>query len=206
MQDSVIINQISYNLEEVLQDCWHRLLNGAIIPKHPFHTASIASIHNGLPEMRTVVLRKVLPPQKTLLFYTDYRSPKLDQIKLNNNISWLFYDAKSKLQIRLKTEATIHHQEEMTWKRWLDAKPVSRKCYLVQPAPSTKVNYPMDGLPDELQQLPLTEESLLPGYENFAVISNRVTEIDWLLLQHSGHRRAQFILREKEWAMNWVIP
>lgn len=206
MQDTVIINQIPYNLEEVLQDCWHRLLKGAIVPKHPFHTASIATIHNGLPEIRTVVLRKVLPLEKKLIFYTDYRSPKIDQIKLNNNISWIFYDAKSKLQMRIKTEATIHHQEEMTWKRWLDAKPESRKCYLVQPAPSSKVTSPMDGLADELHQLPLTEESLLPGFENFAVISNRVTEIDWLLLQHSGHRRAQFILGEKEMVMDWVIP
>jgi pyridoxamine 5'-phosphate oxidase len=81
MQETVIINQIHYNLEKLLQDCWHRLMNGASSAKHPFHCPAIATINGTFPEMRTVVLRKVIPAEKMLIFHTDYRSPKVAKLK-----------------------------------------------------------------------------------------------------------------------------
>ena len=206
MQDSVIINQIPYNLDSILEDCWHRLINGANSSKHSFHNPSIATINGSFPEIRTVVLRKVIPQEKTLIFHTDYRSPKINQIKKNNTICWLFYDAKSRIQIRLKTVATIHYQDDISLKRWNESRLESRKIYLVNPAPSTMVKSPTDGLSEHLNNKDLTEENLTPGYENFAVVKNRVIEIDWLFLNHDGHRRAKFLLGENEVEKYWMIP
>lgn len=141
-----------------------------------------------------------------LIFHTDYRSPKVEQIKKNNIVSWLFYDAKSRIQIRLKTVATIHYQDAITLKRWDDSRLESRRCYLVNPAPSTVANLPTDGLPENLSVKDLTDENVAIGYENFAVVKNEVTEIDWLFLNHDGHRRAQFLFSEQEVKMQWVIP
>ena len=206
MQETVTINQIHYNLEKLLQDCWHRLMNGAGSSKHPFHCPAIATINGSFPEMRTVVLRKVIPAEQMLIFHTDYRSPKVAQIKKNNTVSWLLYDAKSRIQLRLKTLATIHYQDAVTLKRWHDSKLESRRCYLVHPAPSTMVNLPTDGLPEHLAVKDLSDENVAIGYNNFAVVTNKVTEIDWLFLNHDGHRRAQFIFGEHEVTMQWLIP
>ncbi len=206
MQDTVIINQISYALDGVLQDCWHRLINGVYAARHPFHCPSIATINGSFPEIRTVVLRKVIPAERSLIFYTDCRSPKIDQLQKNNAVSWLFYDAKSNIQLRLKTVATIHHQDEIALKHWNESRLESRVCYLVQPAPATRTHLPTDGLPKQLDRFSLSAESLALGYENFAVVKNKVAQIDWLILNPDGHRRAQFIFGEKEVEMCWVIP
>jgi pyridoxamine 5'-phosphate oxidase len=206
MENTVTINQIRYGLEEILQDCWHRLINGAISAKHPFHCPSIATANGDLPEIRTVVLRKVLPEERSLIFHTDYRSPKINQIKTNNTIAWLFYDARARIQLRLKTRATIHYHDEIALSRWNDSKLESRKCYLVVTAPSTMAESPSDGLPEDLDRVSLTEESVTPGYDNFAVVRNKVMEIDWLYLNHDGHRRARFLLGDKGVDQHWLIP
>ena len=206
MHNTVTINQINYNLEEILADCWHRLLNGVVSAKHPFHNPTLGTINGDFVEIRTVVLRKVIQAERTLIFNTDYRSPKIQQIKNNNNVSWLFYDEKARIQIRLKTIATIHYQDDTTLKRWEDSRLESRKCYLVNPAPSTFTNAPTDGLPENLTVKDLTSDNVAVGYENFAVVKNEVKEIDWLFLNHDGHRRAQFIFDDNEVKKYWVIP
>lgn len=206
MQNSVTMNQISYNLDGILQDCWHRLINATHSPKHPFHTPCIATLSNGVPELRTVVLRKVIPSENTLIFYTDYRSPKVQQIAKNNVLSWLFYDPKSRLQYRIKTTATIHHNNEIAEQRWNESRLESRKCYLVNPAPATKIEIATDGLPEILKTNELTEDILRAGYEHFTVVENKVIEIDWLFLNHDGHRRAKFLLGKHSSEQYWVIP
>lgn len=206
MNETIVINQISYNIEEILQDCWHLLINGANSSRHPFHSPSVATINSGSPEIRTIILRKAIPEEKTLIFYTDYRSPKVSQIKLNNQISWLFYDAKSRIQLRIKTDATIYYKDEISLKSWNDLRLESRKCYLVHPATSKMSITPTDGLPEHFNCSSLTEESVAHAYENFAVIRNIVKEIDWLFLKHDGHRRAQFIIHEHEVEKHWLIP
>jgi pyridoxamine 5'-phosphate oxidase len=206
MNDTVIINQIPSNLEDILQDCWHRLINGAVSAKHPFHCPAIATINGDFPEIRTVVLRKALQAERTLIFHTDYRSPKINQIKINNRISWLFYDAKSRIQLRIKTLSAIHHEDELSVKRWNDSKLESKKCYLVQPAPSTISDFPTDGLPEHLNLSDLSEDIVAIGKENFTVVKNLVTEIDWLFLNHDGHSRAKFIFGENNVEKYWMIP
>jgi 3-hydroxyisobutyrate dehydrogenase len=200
------INQKPDNLEDILKDCWLRLIEGVVSSRHPFHFSSIATNNGDFPEIRTVVLRKVIPEERTILFHTDYRSPKINQINSNNRISWLFYDAKSKIQIRIKTISTIHHDDKLSFKSWNDSKLDSKKCYLAQPSPSTLTDFPTDGLPEHINHSCLAEETVAIGYENFSVISNLVTEIDWLFLNHFGHRRAIFTFGENEVEKNWIIP
>lgn len=206
MNDTVLINQIPYNLEDIFQDCWHRLINGAVLAKHPFHWPAIATINGDFPEIRTVVLRKALPKERALIFHTDYRSPKINQIKLNNGISWLFYDAKSRIQLRIKTVSAIHHNDELAVKLWNDSRLESKKCYLVQPAPSAITDFPTDGLPEHLNLSNLSEDFDAIGKENFAVVKNYVTEIEWLFLNQDGHRRAKFICGADKVEKYWIIP
>lgn len=206
MQNLIIMNQISYNLDGVLQDCWHRLINATHKVKHPFHNPTIATVNNAVPELRTVVLRKVIQKENSLVFYTDYRSPKINQIKKCNIISWLFYDPKTKLQLRIKTMATIHNQDEIAKKNWDNSRVESRKCYLTHSAPSTITTIATDGIPEILRDIKLTNDNTNNSFIHFAVIENKVIEIDWLLFGHDGHRRAKFFIGDHANQQTWIIP
>lgn len=194
------------DLDNIFQDCWNRLVEGAHSAGHPFHCPSISTIADGWPETRTLVLRKALPEKHILIFHTDYRSPKVHQLHENPNVSWLFYDAKSRIQLRIKTIATIHHLDEISLQRWNESRVESKKCYLVNPAPSSLTHSPTDGLPQNMEYANLTKESVAAGYDHFAVVENKLMEIDWLFLHHDGHRRAQFILHENGIEKSWLIP
>src|SRR6476661_8671088 len=117
MEDKYI-QHFPLTLDNILADCWQRLTLGISSAKHPFHSATIATINNGIPELRTVVLRGVIPSEQALIFHTDIRSPKVNQIKKNNNISWLFYDQKERIQLRINALAYIHHQDEESLISW----------------------------------------------------------------------------------------
>ena len=206
MHDSVNIHQLSYDLDQIYRDCWHRLVNGVQSAKHAFHTAAIASMHGTFPEIRTVVLRKVLPEQRQLIFHTDVRSPKIKQLQDNPALSWLFYDEKAKIQLRVKSRATLHHLNALSQSRWNESRLQSRVCYRVEPGPSLESTTATDGLPATFDRNMLTETTLAAGYENFVVVACEVVEIDWLFLNYEGHRRARFVCSENGLDKHWLVP
>ncbi|MDA9555840.1 pyridoxamine 5'-phosphate oxidase family protein [Pelobium sp.] len=207
MENTIIIQDITYNLDDILEDCWHRLVKGTQSAKHPFHCPTLGTFNSGDIELRTVVLRKVIPSERTIIFHTDKRSPKITQLEKHNQLGWLFYDDKARIQIRIKAKAIIHYQDDLALSRWKDSRLESRRCYLVESAPSTFIDSPSDGLPENLTVKDLTEENVAPGYQNFTVVKTVVNEIDWLFLNHSGHRRARFFYEDgKEIRKEWVLP
>ena len=74
------IDYTTYHLPELEQDCWDRLVTGAVKSRTPFHTPSIATLHQGEVNLRTVVLRKTLATERELRFHTDIRSPKWQEL------------------------------------------------------------------------------------------------------------------------------
>ena len=206
MLDLTSKNESEFTLENIYNDCWERITAGAKTAKHPFHLVTLSTVNDGFPEVRTVVLRKALVAEKTLNFHTDYRSPKVNQIKENPAVSILLYDFESRIQIRLKAKATIHHLDEVCEEAWGKSRLESRRCYLVEPAPSSTISFPDDGLPKNLTVKDLKEDNVQPGFENFVIIKLKVEEVDWLFLNHNGHRRAHYVISKKEIEMNWMLP
>lgn len=198
--------QQEVSLDALLASIWESLQKGAMARAHQFHTGVIATVSEGAPQARTVVLRKVIPETRTLMFHTDQRSQKISELAQNPNVSWLFYDADARVQLRLSGVATAHHQGELADAQWKNAKLLSRRCYL-SIAPSTKLEEPASGLPESLLKRNPTLEESEAGRENFAVVETRIHAIDWLWLNSSGHLRAKFAwLPSGEWAASWVVP
>jgi hypothetical protein len=55
-------------------------------------------------------------------------------------------------------------------------------------------------------RLPSLEEAAV-GWGNFAVLVLRLKEIDWVLLDSAGHRRARFTFDDQGLvASTWLIP
>ena len=153
---------------------------------------------------RIVVLRKSDQSNNLLQFHSDIRSDKITKLKNNKNASMLFYDKEEKIQLRLKVECTVNHNNEITKESWSKTGHISRKCYLVDNGPGTESSTPTSGLKPELDNFEFTMEQSEEGYKNFTVIQCKIKSMEWLYLAAKGHRRARFeIDNNKE---SWLVP
>ena len=153
---------------------------------------------------RIVVLRKSDQSNNLLQFHSDIRSDKITKLNNNKNASMLFYDKEEKIQVRLKVECTVNHNNEITKESWSKTGHISRKCYLVDNGPGTESSTPTSGLKPELDNFEFTMEQSEEGYKNFTVIQCRIKSMEWLYLAAKGHRRARFeIDNNKE---SWLVP
>ena len=153
---------------------------------------------------RIVVLRKSDQSNNLVQFHSDIRSYKINKLKNNKNASMLFYDKEEKIQVRLKVECNINHNNETTKESWSKTGHISRKCYLVENGPGTESPKPTSGLKPELDNFEFTMEQSEKGYKNFTVIQCKIKTIEWLYLAAKGHRRARFeVDNNKEY---WLVP
>ena len=197
---------IDQNPNEIYNNIKKLLIIGEKDRNHAFHTPVFSNKNdNDSVNSRIVVLRRFDQDKLTLRFHTDYRSPKINELKINNKSNFIFYDSKIKIQMRIKTLTNIHYNNEITMKAWEQTRLFSRKCYLTQKAPSSKTDIPEDGIEDNLKGINPSEVESEKGYKNFAVVENTIKEIDWLLLASSGHRRLKISISNKP-IFEWLIP
>ena len=153
---------------------------------------------------RIVVLRKSDKKNNMVQFHSDIRSDKIEKLKKNSKASMLFYDKEEKIQVRLKVECKVNHNNDITKESWSKTQHISRKCYLVDNGPGTESAIPTSGLKPELDNFKFTVEQSEVGYKNFTVIQCKIKSIEWLFLAAKGHRRARFNLENKK--NSWLIP
>ncbi len=195
--------------EELLSKIFAMLTRGVADRKSPLHTPTIATVGaDGSPQARIVVFRKFLHEERKLIFHTDLRSPKIEEIRADPRISWLFYHPGEKLQFRIAGEATIHDDENdaLKLKQWQATWAFGRRCYMGE-APSLIVAEATSGMSAELENREPTIEESEVGFPNFAVVSTQIISIDCLELHAKGHRRSLFKWYENgEPEMNWLTP
>ena len=181
------------------------LLGDAVVNRNsPFRIpVFVCGDQNGF-DGRIVVLRKSDQSNNLLQFHSDIRSYKIIKLKNNKNASMLFYDKEEKIQVRLKVECIINHNNEITKESWKKTGHISRKCYLVDNGPGTESDVPTSGLKPELDNFDYTKEQSEEGYKNFTVIQCKIKSIEWLYLAAKGHRRAKFNLEDNK--DTWLVP
>ena len=153
---------------------------------------------------RIVVLRKSDQLNNIVQFHSDIRSDKIEKLKKNSKAAMLFYDKDEKIQVRLKIECVVNHNNEITKESWSKTQHISRKCYLVDNGPGSESTSPTSGLKPELDNFEFTMEQSEEGYKNFTVIQCKIKLIEWLYLAAKGHRRARFDLETKK--DTWLVP
>ena len=205
--DTILIDGINYDLVGLEKDVWMRLLNGSLKYKDALHNPVVANINQHGVNIRTVVLRTVNITNKQLAFHTDIRSGKWNELQQHNNISWLFYDAPGKIQIRLSGTATLHQDDEVAEKAWTASTMSSRKIYLGETRPSAIAASPVSGLPAAFEANDPTPKESNAGRKNFGVVNTTVTWMEWLWLNSKGQRRAGFkYFEDKSFSAEWLIP
>ena len=167
----------------------------------------MANVNEHGVNLRTVVLRKVWVAEKKLAFHTDVRSGKWFELQKNNKISWLFYDAASRFQIRLAGTATLHTNDEVANEAWLKSTVSSRKIYLGLIAPSQKSEIPTSGLLPAFENADPTLKQSEEGRKNFGIVVTKANWMEWLWLNSKGHKRATFnYLNNGSIESNWLLP
>ena len=195
------------NTNEIFQDIKRNLARGVKDRKHAFHTPVFCNVNDdGVIESRVVVLRQFDPLKLVLNFHTDFRSPKVTNLKKNNNSLFVFYDHKLKIQMRIKTVSILNNQNKIAKEMWNKTRLLSRKCYLTKKDPSSFTSFPEDGIPEHLIGKEPNFEESEKGFKNFTVVENKVNEIDWLYLEISGHRRLKLIFKNEIPQYQWLIP
>ena len=192
------------NFKEIKKKIWSMLNNGVTDRSSQFRLPIFICGGQNDFDGRIVVLRKSDETNNLLQFHSDIRSDKIEKLKNNKNAVMLFYDKKEKIQLRIKVECTVHHNNETTKESWSKTGHISRKCYLVDNGPGTISPSPTSGLKPEFDNFEFTLEQSEEGYKNFTVIQCKIKSFEWLYLAAQGHRRAKFELdNNKEY---WLVP
>jgi len=192
------------NFSEIIKKIWLMLDDAITNRSSQFRTPTFICGDQLDFDGRIVVLRKSDQKNNLLQFHSDIRSDKIEKLKKNSKAAMLFYDKEEKIQVRLKVDCTINHENDVTKDSWSKTQHISRKCYLVDNGPGSETEIPTSGLKPELDNFDYTKEQSEEGYRNFTVIQCEVKLIEWLYLAAKGHRRARFNLENNK--NTWLIP
>tara|TARA_B100000003_G_scaffold196133_1_gene198869 strand:+ start:593 stop:1174 length:582 start_codon:yes stop_codon:yes gene_type:complete len=187
---------------DILKNEFSALSEAVKTAKHEYHSFSFATLRLNKPEIRTVILREIDNQKNTIAFHSDIRSSKLDDIKMNNNVSALFYDKVRRIQLRINGEASIDKGSPKLKSSWDAMKPESKLCYMGPYAPSKELNSFLVNLPNHNAQN-ISAKSDALGYSRFCKITIKIKSMDWLHLKHTGHERLLFSF-DKKITSKWI--
>jgi len=172
-------------LEAVLAEAFRLLSRGVADRRSAFHTPTVATIGpDGVPALRTMVLRGFEASTRMLRLHTDQRAAKFGELAADPRMAIHIYDPSAQMQLRLSGVATKHAANAIAVAAWAASQPGARRCYAATVAPGAAVAAPPPPPPDG------------DGYANFAVLACEFDRLEWLWLAAAGHRRARFIWAE----------
>lgn len=166
--------------------CWQELATATRERGHGWRVMTLATIAGERADARSVVLREVDAAQRTVVFYTDARSPKVEQVRTHPQGTAVGWCPGLSWQVRLHVRLAIEAHTPGTQQRWsrLQMTPGAQD-YMSPLAPGHTL---------------LADPGLESGArEHFALLSAQVEAVDWLELHADGHRRAVFDADGPRW-------
>lgn len=184
---------------------WEQLVAGVNDRHHGFHTIQTATVDSdGLPQVRTVILRAASPSETTLRFHTDTRAGKIGDLQAQPIVAVHAYHAPGKLQLRLRGRAQVHVNDDVAAQAWAESRPMSRTCYRMDPGPGTALTGPDAYRPGDAVEV--TAQNPDVGYAQFCVVVLHIDSVEWLYLAAAGHRRARWTRHNGRWTGQWLAP
>lgn len=106
------------------------LFQKEILKKKGHKAVSLATVSNGAPNNRTVILRSYDREKHDLVFYTHALSQKVQEIKENPSVSLVWYFSKSQVQIQVFAQAKVIEDQDSLKAYFSKISPASIKDYL----------------------------------------------------------------------------
>lgn len=182
------MTSIDGELVALYERLWEELASAAHDKSHAWRTPVLATVggHAGA-DARVVVLREVEVANRSLVFFTDARSPKAAQMAAHPAGTMVLWSPVLGWQLRLAVSLLVETSGLAVSSRWAQLKmSPAAQDYLAPRAPGAAISTAPD------------RESRA----HFAVVTAQVLSMDWLSLDASGHRRAVF----DELGASWVQP
>ena len=180
-------------LTELHGEILAKLARATADPKSAWRTPVLATVTpEGAPAARTVILRHLDRTGQSLVFYTDNRSNKIDDLKQNSAVEICFWDPKSGQQLRVAGSGYVETDPDRLDQIWRDVPVGSRLVYRAAATPGQPIEIPGETSEDRRLERAETEH----GRAHFRVLTVRWRKWDWLHLGQSGQRRARFIFED----------
>ena len=183
------------SLAELGDIIWATLVRACEPPAAPWRLPALATTSMAGPQVRTVVLREAIPAARSLVAWTDVRSPKVRELRHDPKAQWLFHDPANGLQLRAITTVRIHHDDEVARAAWATVPAGNRANYQSVHAPGAGIARPISG-----------GNPVAAGPAQFVALVATVQELDWLWLDLGGHRRARLRWSDGSWTGDWLVP
>ena len=159
---------------------WQELQRATVDRHHEWRTPVLASVDaDGLPQARTVVLRRAEADTRTLTCFTDARSPKCAELQARPQAALVFWSQRLGWQLRITARAEVDTDGpavQAAWERVRQSAAASD--YLMPRAPGA----PLDG----------AASASASDQHHLAIVRLQVSGIDWLELHRDGHRRGRW--------------
>ncbi len=179
------------DLSAFLAGAWQHLRRGVADAKSPARYPVFATVSpDGVPEARTVALRRADQRQAVLEVHTDTETPKVAALRAHPIAALHVWLPRARLQIRITAQVDILTGDAVE-ADWARVPPASRVSYGTEPLP---------GLP--IDSVHAYDKP--PNRDRFAVLRCRANEIDLVHLD-TVHRRAGFS-RSDDWRGRWLAP
>lgn len=177
-------------LDYLLDDVWEILAQGVRVPIAAAHTPTLATLRNGLPTLRTVVLRDVSRRSAMIFIHADRHSSKVLELLAQPACSLHIFDGGRRVQLRIDAQASLHLDDEIADGQWRQLQ--SRARALKQLGDRSS-----DGIATDDRGFDDIDGFFDPAYRHrFAVIALHVSAIEWLQLRAGGPRHARFEIGE----------
>lgn len=180
-------------LNDLLNEIWRELEAGAGNNDHPYRTCSLATLAKSQSVRQRNVNLRELTGRQTLLFYTDARSAKIDQLTNSPFASVLFYNPDTNLQVTISGKVKIHTDDELWQEHKMKIEGRAVNDYNTKSPPGKKIKNPMD--------VRRTTDI------NFALLELIPDTIEYLKLRAEPNRlRALFEKDGENWEQTFLIP
>lgn len=194
------------DLSELASEIWAALETGARVPEDPFRTPVLATSGSAGCAVRTVVLQSASAEERFLACCSDARAVKIQQIQSNPQVAWVFYDPRTRTQVRAHGVAAVHIRDDTARRAWQLLPAGQRLPYCSAVAPGTRIDAPRAALAQVQHGSTLTELEVEAGFSNFAVIECSIEGFDWLRLDPGGYQRASLLWNGTEYTGHWLAP
>lgn len=178
-------------LTTLYDQVWARLVRGVNDRRAPTRHPTLATVcPEGMPRVRTVVLRAANPKAHYLDIHTDSHAAKVHDLRHMPYAALHIWDETARLQMRIDCRAQFLSSADnaLEWER---VSPQARVSYGVTPNPGAPID---DALAYNREPSPAA----------FSVIRFAVSAFDILHLGHH-HRRARFD-EIGGWQGQWLVP
>ena len=172
-------------LAEIEARVWAELCSAPRDKQHPWRMGVLATTDGATGDGRSIVLREVDTERRSLMFYADTRSPKVDQFKRHPDGTIVLWAPAMGWQLRLRVSLSLESSGLLVSSRWARLKMTPGAHDYLSPLP-----------PGSSIDRPLPERGTR---EHFGVVTALVRAVDWLELHEEGHRRACFDADGHRW-------